>query len=191
MLTSLSLISTCAFTWEEGGDILRVDGCGGELRPSAKPLYLGNAGTASRFLTTTCALIDAEGQPGTTLTGDPRMKERPIGDLTTALTQIGCARGPRAVLCPYLRAHAAPARAAWRLTCLLLRAARACMRAELSAARRSRALAHDASPKSTPGSLCLPRRACAAREQLLDRAHGVAGLAANRRQGDRPCGRRD
>jgi pentafunctional AROM polypeptide len=91
MLSSLQLISEVAFTWEEGGDVLRVDGCGGRLRPSTdKPLYLGNAGTASRFLTTTCALIDAPGAPATTLTGDPRMKERPIGDLTDALRKIGC-----------------------------------------------------------------------------------------------------
>lgn len=90
MLSSLQLISECSFTWEEGGDVLRVDGCAGRLRPSAKPLYLGNAGTASRFLTTTCALIDAPGAPDTVLTGDPRMKERPIGDLTEALGKIGC-----------------------------------------------------------------------------------------------------
>lgn len=91
MLTALQLISDVKFTWEEGGDVLCVDGCAGKLHPADTPLYLGNAGTASRFLTTTCALIAADGAPGTTLTGDPRMKERPISDLTDALLKMGCA----------------------------------------------------------------------------------------------------
>jgi len=40
-------------------------------------LYLGNAGTAMRPLTAALTL----GKGDYTLTGDPRMKERPIGDI--------------------------------------------------------------------------------------------------------------
>ena len=57
------------------------------LFKSNKPLeiYLGNAGTAMRPL---CAVLAAsEGE--FTLTGEPRMKERPIGHLVDALVQIG------------------------------------------------------------------------------------------------------
>jgi hypothetical protein len=36
---------------------LRVVGTGGRFRPPQRPLFLGNAGTASRFLTTMCTLI--------------------------------------------------------------------------------------------------------------------------------------
>lgn len=48
-------------------------------------LYLGNAGTAMRPLC--AALAASEGE--FVLTGEPRMKERPIGHLFNALTQLG------------------------------------------------------------------------------------------------------
>ena len=47
-------------------------------------LYLGNAGTAMRPLC--AALAASEGE--FTLTGEPRMKERPIGHLVNALSQL-------------------------------------------------------------------------------------------------------
>jgi len=62
-----------------------VHGNGGKFNKTAKPLYLGNAGTAVRFLT---AVLAATG-PECTITGDNRMRERPIGDLTDALTNLG------------------------------------------------------------------------------------------------------
>lgn len=49
-------------------------------------LYLGNAGTAMRPL---CAALAAS-KGEFILTGEPRMKERPIGHLVDALTQLGC-----------------------------------------------------------------------------------------------------
>ena len=49
-------------------------------------LFLGNAGTAMRPL---CAAL-AVSQGVFTLTGEPRMMERPIGPLTEALKSIGC-----------------------------------------------------------------------------------------------------
>ena len=48
-------------------------------------LYLGNAGTAMRPLTAALTL----GKGDYTLTGDPRMKERPIGHLVDGLRQAG------------------------------------------------------------------------------------------------------
>lgn len=55
------------------------------LRAPAVPLYLGNSGTAMRFLTALCA-----GVPGVTvLDGNARMRERPIEDLAAALREWG------------------------------------------------------------------------------------------------------
>ncbi len=48
-------------------------------------LYLGNAGTAMRPLCAALAASDGE----FILTGEPRMKERPIGHLGNALAQVG------------------------------------------------------------------------------------------------------
>jgi len=48
-------------------------------------LFLGNAGTAMRPLTAALTL----GKGSYTLTGEPRMKERPIGHLVDALRQVG------------------------------------------------------------------------------------------------------
>ena len=61
-----------------------VEGRGRLVRPEA-PLFLGNAGTAMRFLTAAAALVDGE----TTLDGDEHMRKRPIGPLVTALSALG------------------------------------------------------------------------------------------------------
>lgn len=62
-----------------------VHGKNGKLEESAEPLFLGNAGTATRFLTAAAILVNGT----TTIDGDPRMRERPIGDLVKALRQLG------------------------------------------------------------------------------------------------------
>ncbi|EPH0091545.1 3-phosphoshikimate 1-carboxyvinyltransferase [Pluralibacter gergoviae] len=63
-----------------------VTGCGGPLRAdSALELFLGNAGTAMRPLAAALCL----GSNEIILTGEPRMKERPIGHLVDALRQGG------------------------------------------------------------------------------------------------------
>jgi 3-phosphoshikimate 1-carboxyvinyltransferase len=63
-----------------------VHGQGGPL-VSSRPLefHLGNAGTALRPLTAILGL----GRGSFVLTGDPRMQERPVGDLVEALEQAG------------------------------------------------------------------------------------------------------
>ncbi len=57
----------------------------GRLDPPAGALYLGNAGTAMRFLTAAVALVD-----GTVVVdGDAHMRKRPIGPLVAALRSVG------------------------------------------------------------------------------------------------------
>lgn len=63
-----------------------VEGQAGPLRSAqALELFLGNAGTAMRPLAAALCLADGD----ITLTGEPRMKERPIGHLVEALRQGG------------------------------------------------------------------------------------------------------
>ena len=57
----------------------------GRLRPPDKPLFLGNAGTAMRFLTAAAALADGT----VVLDGDAYMRKRPIGALLDALALLG------------------------------------------------------------------------------------------------------
>lgn len=59
----------------------------GQLQASNQPLFLGNAGTATRFLTAAALLI--EGQ--TVVDGDEHMRKRPISGLTNTLREIGVA----------------------------------------------------------------------------------------------------
>ena len=84
MLTALEQIG-CRL--EREGDSLRITGIGGALPAgTAAELFLGNAGTAMRPLTAALALLGGE----FTLSGVPRMHERPIGDLVDGLRQLGC-----------------------------------------------------------------------------------------------------
>ncbi len=64
----------------------RVTGTG-HLRAPSSPLFLGNAGTATRFLTAAAALADG----AVVLDGDAHMRKRPIGPLVTALRDLGVA----------------------------------------------------------------------------------------------------
>lgn len=57
----------------------------GILTPSQEPLFLGNAGTAVRFLTAAAANIKGT----TVLTGDAHMQKRPIAPLVHALNDAG------------------------------------------------------------------------------------------------------
>ena len=63
----------------------RVTGCGGNFPNKKAEIFLGNAGTAFRPLTAALALAGGD----YTLSGVPRMHERPIGDLVDALKQAG------------------------------------------------------------------------------------------------------
>ena len=59
----------------------------GALRPPAAPLFLGNAGTATRFLTAAVAL----GRGRYVIDGDAHMRRRPIQPLVDALRRLGVA----------------------------------------------------------------------------------------------------
>ncbi len=77
-------------TAEPGNRRLRVAGTGGQLRPGGSPgepleLFVGNAGTAARFL----AALACLGRGAYRLDGVPRMRERPQSALFSALRQLG------------------------------------------------------------------------------------------------------
>ncbi|EEC0435211.1 3-phosphoshikimate 1-carboxyvinyltransferase [Salmonella enterica subsp. enterica] len=84
----LNALSALGINYTLSADRTRCDitGNGGPLRASgALELFLGNAGTAMRPLAATLCL----GQNEIVLTGEPRMKERPIGHLVDSLRQGG------------------------------------------------------------------------------------------------------
>lgn len=89
MLTAIAKLGGATYSWEDAGEVLVVQGKGGKLSASSAPLYLGNAGTASRFLTSVVALCSPSDVSSTVLTGNARMKVRPIGPLVDALRSNG------------------------------------------------------------------------------------------------------
>ncbi len=89
MLNALVILKGATFEWEDDGQVLLVTGNGGELKASEDELYLGNAGTASRFLTTVATLAEPTTRDYSLLTGNQRMKTRPIGPLVDALQANG------------------------------------------------------------------------------------------------------
>jgi 3-phosphoshikimate 1-carboxyvinyltransferase len=64
---------------------MKVKGQGGVIPAGNAELFIGNAGTAARFLTAFLTL----GKGNYSLDGDARMRERPIGDLVAALESLG------------------------------------------------------------------------------------------------------
>ena len=66
-------------------DVFYVRGAKGKIQNQQGEFFLGNAGTAFRFLTAVLAISSGN----YVLSGIERMNERPIGDLTDALKQIG------------------------------------------------------------------------------------------------------
>ncbi|KAI4208552.1 MAG: hypothetical protein LQ346_000062 [Caloplaca aetnensis] len=89
MLNALVKLKGASFFWEESGQVLVVQGNGGRLEAHGKEMYLGNAGTASRFLTTVATLAVSKSKDFSILTGNDRMKKRPIGPLVEALQGNG------------------------------------------------------------------------------------------------------
>lgn len=69
----------------DNGDKWQINGTGGIIRTPQKEIYLGNNGTATRFLTSVVAL----GKGTFTIAGEKRMEERPIDPLMTALSGWG------------------------------------------------------------------------------------------------------
>ena len=69
---------------------ISVRGCSGVFSGHDGDIFVGNAGTATRSLVATLALT-AELDSEYRIDGVARMRERPIGDLVDALTQMGAA----------------------------------------------------------------------------------------------------
>lgn len=90
MLNAVSALKGAQISWEDNGETVVVNGNGGNLVACEQELYLGNAGTASRFLTTVAALVNSTADLKTiVLTGNARMQERPIGPLVDSLRDNG------------------------------------------------------------------------------------------------------
>ncbi|CAM3965346.1 3-phosphoshikimate 1-carboxyvinyltransferase [Shewanella aquimarina] len=85
MLTALKQLGV-NYQLSDNNQVCELEGLGGAINSdSAQTLFLGNAGTAMRPL---CAALTL-GRGEFTLTGEPRMEERPIGDLVDALSALG------------------------------------------------------------------------------------------------------
>lgn len=85
MLNALSALGI-SYTLSADRTLCEVNGAGGPLQADkALELFLGNAGTAMRPLAAALCLANND----IVLTGEPRMKERPIGHLVDALRQGG------------------------------------------------------------------------------------------------------
>jgi 3-phosphoshikimate 1-carboxyvinyltransferase len=70
---------------DEANRQMTVTGLGGKIPARYAELFIGNAGTAARFLSAFLTL----GRGQYILDGDSRMRERPIQDLIDALQQLG------------------------------------------------------------------------------------------------------
>lgn len=95
---------------DEANHEMTVTGLGGTIPAQKAELFIGNAGTAARFLSAFLTL----GYGEYVLDGEPRMRERPIGDLVDALTQLGAAMEPlqkaeggtqKAEICPPVKIY--------------------------------------------------------------------------------------
>ena len=84
MLESLKKLGV-SYRLEDEGTTCYLDGLAGPIQADSGDLFLGNAGTAMRPLTAALCLGKGEFH----LHGEPRMHERPIGDLVDALQHLG------------------------------------------------------------------------------------------------------
>jgi len=75
---------------------------GGNIPATKAELFIGNAGTAARFLSAFLTLGNGE----FVLDGDERMRERPIGDLIFALSQLGASIETSSSNCPPVKIKA-------------------------------------------------------------------------------------
>lgn len=89
---------------DEDARTVYIEGMGGRVPAARSDLFLGNAGTATRFLTAAVCL----GHGTYTLDGVPRMRQRPIAQLVDPLNTLGAkvAYGGEAGF-PPLHIHAA------------------------------------------------------------------------------------
>ena len=85
-LVAMNALKEFGVVFQPKGESLDVLGTGGELSLPKKEVFVGNSGVTARFLLSFAALCP----PGEiTVDGDPRMRERPVGDLAEALSLLG------------------------------------------------------------------------------------------------------
>lgn len=84
MIAALRQLGVRIDAWPER-ELIHVQGTGGRVPASSADLFVGNAGTAARFLAAYVAL----GRGSYRLDGVPRMRERPIEPLLDSLRQLG------------------------------------------------------------------------------------------------------
>ena len=81
----LNALSSCRIKCDKKGETLEINGLGGSFASPKNELFIGNAGTTMRFLTSLLCF----GKGSYHITCENRMKERPIKDLVEALTSLG------------------------------------------------------------------------------------------------------
>jgi len=82
MATALRSMGVTVMEPDPAGFVVTATGC---LAAPGTPLSLGNAGTATRFLTAAAAVVDGE----VVIDGDAHMRRRPIAPLVAALRRLG------------------------------------------------------------------------------------------------------
>jgi 3-phosphoshikimate 1-carboxyvinyltransferase len=94
---------------DENAKTMTVTGLDGRIPAERAELFIGNAGTAARFLSAFLTL----GHGQYNLDGEPRMRERPIGDLVETLEALGAVIQSsnhtienRKLICPPITIHA-------------------------------------------------------------------------------------
>lgn len=83
LIEALRMLGVSVHTRDDGA--IEIAGNGGKFLRRDVAINVGHAGTAMRFLTALCALVPGK----VVLDGSPRMRERPIGELVSALVQLG------------------------------------------------------------------------------------------------------
>jgi 3-phosphoshikimate 1-carboxyvinyltransferase len=84
MIDSLRLLGV-RIEDDRRAETVRVVGCNGRFPDAGGRLYVGNAGTAMRFLTAACAAAGRDIR----IDGNERMRQRPIAELAAALRALG------------------------------------------------------------------------------------------------------
>ena len=94
----IAAVETLGARIEQEGHTLRVTGVQGPwTAPAGTTIDLHHSGTATRFITAAAALSDTP----ITITGSERIRQRPIDELTDALSQLGCSvQSLGALACP-------------------------------------------------------------------------------------------
>jgi len=87
---------------DPGRTEISIQGLSGRIPAQTAELFIGNAGTAARFLSAFLTLGSGE----FILDGDERMRERPIGDLVSSLRQLGAQLEASATECPPVKISA-------------------------------------------------------------------------------------